>query len=220
LIQAEKKRWFIELFAAYQKYYLLPRYFDRVEATGVVQSPVKPAIFIANHSSWWDGLLIFQAAEKLLKGSHYMLMAQEGMEKHRFFQKLGAFSVDKQRIRDVLITLHYARQLLEDKNYVWLFPQGEIMHQDTRPFQFQSGVGYLLQQSDCPVVPVTLHYYFGEKKKPNASLHFGDPIIEDWQSMTRDSISMYLSKILEDQADIQKQNIIGGSNTHSQAQIS
>ncbi|QXE00235.1 lysophospholipid acyltransferase family protein [Terribacillus sp. DMT04] len=220
MIQAEKKRWFIELFAAYQKYYLLPRHFDRVEATGVVQSPVKPAIFIANHSSWWDGLLVFQATERLLKGNHYMMMAQKGMEEHRFFRKLGAFSVDKQKIRDVLISLHYARQLLESGNHVWLFPQGEILHQDKRPYLFQTGIGYLLQQSDCPVVPVTLHYYFGEKKKPSAALHFGEPITEDWQNMTRDSISMYLSKILEDQADMQKQTIIGGSNTHPQAQIS
>ncbi|MFP7493827.1 lysophospholipid acyltransferase family protein [Terribacillus saccharophilus] len=220
MIQAQKKRWFIELFAAYQRFYLLPRHFEKVEATGYVKAPVKPAIYIVNHSSWWDGLLIFQVTHKHLKGDHYMLMAQEGLESYRFFLKLGAFSVDKTRIRDVVASLQYAKQLLENDGSVWLFPQGKILHQDQRPYLFETGIGYLLHQIDVPVIPVTLHYHFGEEKKPIASLHIGEPIQQDWQSMRRDSISLYLSKLLEEQADYQKQQIIGGQHLLPQAQIS
>lgn len=219
MIQAEKKRWFIKLFAAYQRYYLLPRNFERVKATGFVQTPEVPAIYMANHSSWWDGLLIFQVAEKHLNGNHYMLMAQEGLENHRFFRKLGAFSINKTRIRDVVASLQYARQLLEAGSYVWLFPQGQIIHQEQRPYLFETGIGYLLHQKPVPVIPVTLHYYFGKEKKPIASLHFGKPIQENWESMTRSSVSLYLSKLLEEQADEHKQTIIGGQHMEPQEQI-
>lgn len=220
MIQAEKKRWFIKLFAAYQRYYLLPRNFERVEATGHVQTSEVPVIYIANHSSWWDGLLIFQVVEDHLRGNHYMLVAQEGLENYRFFRKLGAFSINQTRIRDVVASLQYATQLLEAGSCVWLFPQGQILHQDQRPYLFGTGIGYLLHQKQVPVVPVTLHYLFGEEKKPIASLHFGKPIQENWESMTRSSVSMYLSKLLEEQADEHKQTIIGELRMESQEQIS
>ncbi|WP_461671298.1 lysophospholipid acyltransferase family protein, partial [Mycobacterium tuberculosis] len=137
---------FMRLFAQYNERYLLPRYLHGAAVRGAMYDGGRgrPALFIMNHCSWWDGMLVFLAITRLsgYEREHYVMMDEKQLKKFRFFRRLGAFSVDKSSQRGILQSLRYAEEKLKAGHNVWLFPQGDIRHLEARPLQFQSGTGY------------------------------------------------------------------------------
>jgi 1-acyl-sn-glycerol-3-phosphate acyltransferase len=161
-----------------------------------------PVIYIANHSNWWDGLLVYDAYLARSTYKHYIMMDEKQLSQFRFFSRAGAFSIDKSRPSGVVESLQYAAELLRMRQAVWIFPQGDIVHLEKRPLQFFSGVSYLLHQCpDAVVVPVTLYYSFAFKQKPEASLWFGAPVAEAWGQMERREMTETLRQVLERQLD-------------------
>ena len=210
MITAEKKPSFNRLFRFYQENYLIPRHFHTVEMKGELDlTDDTPVLYIANHSSWWDGLLVYQIFETFSTRDHYVLMTQEQLENYRFFRKLGAFSIDPSNRKDIITSLTYAKDLMAEGKAVWIFPQGRIMNQDIRPLPFMTGIGYLLKKSGYAAVkPVSLHYSFYEHQKPSASLIFGESVKKDWSALSRHEIADELRLILEKQLDEHKELII------------
>ncbi|MET3682789.1 1-acyl-sn-glycerol-3-phosphate acyltransferase [Alkalibacillus flavidus] len=174
MIEANKRLGFKRLFYLYQKYHLIRKHFSTVSITGDIDEKTEvPTIYIANHSSWWDGLLIFQLTERFSKNDHYIMMNESGLNEYRFFQKLGAYSVNRDQPKDVVRSLLYTQDLIAQGKKIWLFPQGAIEHPQA-PLQFQKGIGYLIQQFEkAAVKPVTFHYYHYEHPKTIGAIDVG-----------------------------------------------
>jgi 1-acyl-sn-glycerol-3-phosphate acyltransferase len=197
----------MELFALYNERYLLPRHLHAVAVKGNMQGDngkTGPVLYLMNHSSWWDGMLVFLAIMRLSEAGsqHYVMMDEKQMVKFRFFRKLGAFSVDKTTGRGVMESLSYADGLLKEGHHVWMFPQGDIRHLEYRPLELRPGAGYLLERcGDAVVKPVTVYYALGSQQKTVATLCFGDAISGDWAAMGRKSATDMLQQVLERQLD-------------------
>lgn len=101
-----------------------------------------PVLYIANHSSWWDGLIIFLLTEKASGLDHYMMMEEKQLKQYAFFRKLGAFPVQKENLKSVKQALMTAKENMQAGGAVWLFPQGKIMHQDMRPLELEAGLHF------------------------------------------------------------------------------
>ncbi|WP_058305858.1 lysophospholipid acyltransferase family protein [Gracilibacillus massiliensis] len=175
MINAKKDHRFEKIFYYYQQYYLIPKHFSLVSSKGELDEEQHlPTIYIANHSSWWDGLLLFQLTQKTSMEDHYIMMTEEGLKQYRFFRKLGAYSVRRDHPKDLIQSLRYTQTLLEHGKKVWLFPQGSIQHQHIPDYQFMRGIGLLLSMFDQVMIkPVTFHYYFHERQKPIAAIDIG-----------------------------------------------
>ncbi len=210
MITSDRNETFMRLFALYNDRYLLPRYLHSVAVEGeMCDSFVKrPVLFIMNHCSWWDGMLVFFAITRLsgYDRQHYVMMDEKQLKQFRFFRRLGAFSVDKTSRRGMVESLRYAEDMLKQGHHVWLFPQGDIRHLEARPLQFSSGAGYLLERcGDVAVQPVTVYYSFSSQQKAVASLSFGAPIHADWPGMGRKPASELLRQTLEKQLDAHRE---------------
>ncbi|MDF2658553.1 MAG: putative glycerol acyltransferase [Paenibacillus sp.] len=212
LILADKQKWFNKLFYLYNKHWLLPRFFHSIEAVGAVDAePGASVLYIMNHCSWWDGLLVYHATQNCSLADHYMMMDREQLAHYPFFRKLGAFSIDKSSLGGITASLDYASSLMRQGRAVWLFPQGAIEHQEKRPIAFQSGVGALLCR--CPqtaVIPVTVYYSVSNRQKLLAELEFGKLMKMDWPELGRRRIAAMLHRSLEDQLELQRARIIRG----------
>lgn len=216
MIIAKKSKRFSQLFYLYLNKYLLKRHFHAIVAEGDID-PVHqgPVIYIANHSSWWDGLLFFYLTQQKSVLSHYVLMNEEGLKQYPFFRRLGAFSINRNQPKEVIRSLHYSEKLMRQANPVWLFPQGEIQNQEIRPLQFQTGIGYLLERFEqVTVKPVTFYYSFGESQKPIVSIQIGDDIVIEGKSKSRKRWTSYFQDVLEMQADGQRKEIIENLHFH------
>lgn len=202
MIEAKISSRFRRLFLAYQQHYLIPKHFHTVYVKGVpAEESGVPVLYYANHSSWWDGLLLFQAASRFSGRSQYFMMEEEQLSSFRFFSRLGAFSIDRSSISEISKTMKFALKRLRDQEGVWIFPQGTIMHQESRPLKFEAGAAFLALKTERILIkPVTLHYSFNHHQLPSASIVFGEGVsIPDGSSRT--DASEWMRSILEEQLD-------------------
>ena len=123
------------------------RYFNSVRVfmqAGVREmNPRIPVIFYANHAYWWDGFWSQLCTEEFFHQNLHIIIEYQQLKKHRFFTRIGAFSIDRSRPRSVLDTLRYAADLItadsDRQNALWIFPQGKIEPVDQRPLLFLKG---------------------------------------------------------------------------------
>ncbi len=221
MIPAEHSPAFRALFDLYNRRYLLPRSFRSIDLYGSLDAGVekqRPILYIANHSSWWDGLLLFHLWRRSGEDRHYVMMDEQQLSKYRFFRKLGAYSVDKSGLGASRASLRYSEQLLKQGHRVWLFPQGDIRHLESRPLALQSGAAHLLRRvPHTAVVPLTFYYTQGLHSKPEASLEIGRPLLEEWSILDREAIMAMLQDELERQLDRHRERAVAAVNDPSSA---
>jgi 1-acyl-sn-glycerol-3-phosphate acyltransferase len=117
--------------------------FKKIHISGSFEDKQLPILIISNHVSWWDG---FWAEYLNLKLFHrkffYFMMLEEQLEKNRFLNYTGGYSI-KKKARSIIESLDYTAGLLADNmNYVLIFPQGEIqsLYNDKICFDKRSGI--------------------------------------------------------------------------------
>ncbi|ANE47253.1 hypothetical protein SY83_14350 [Paenibacillus swuensis] len=210
VIQAQKSKRFNAIFRRYNEWYLLRRHFHSFHVRGQAD-PLRsgPVLYVMNHSSWWDGLLAYHAEQTLSERDHYIMMDEKQLQKFRFFCKIGAFSIDKSSAAGTVQSLKYALKLLQQGRSVWIFPQGDIKHQELRPLELHSGAGYMLERCpDTTVIPVTLYYTLGLHQKAEASMMFGEALNHSWAELGRKAAMSFIQEKLEEQLDRHKSWIV------------
>lgn len=202
MIKAKK----IPLFESVFEVYLNPlirRSFANVFGKGIIPTPSQPAIFIANHSSWWDGLLFFFLNRSVWRHDIHMMMDEKGLKNYGFFRYLGAFSINRSKPKDILASLQYAEKLLQSGKTVVLFPQGDEFHQEIRPLGFSAGIAYLMERCpDLPVIPISFYYTFRHERKPEVWMQQGKPFrYGDLHGKTRKEKTAEIEKASTEQLD-------------------
>lgn len=137
----------------------------------------KATIFYTNHNNWWDGIVGFNVARRIMKG-RLRLMIEE-MNRFPLFQYIGCFPVNKKTAQDAVKSLKYAATTLDKPDIsFWLFPQGIIRPPHYRPEVFQTGIAYLVENAiknygGVNLCPVSVNYAFLRQDKPEVVLEFG-----------------------------------------------
>ncbi|MCK8454403.1 lysophospholipid acyltransferase family protein [Bacillus safensis] len=208
--ESDKSRSFRRIFSLYLERYLLLKHFRSVMMKGTVDPNEKlPVLYIANHSSWWDGLIIFLLTEKASELDHYMMMEEKQLKQYAFFRKLGAFPVHKENLKSVKQALMTAKENMQAGGAVWLFPQGKIMHQDMRPLELEGGASFIVRQFEQVVVkPVTLHYTFNQFQKPTVSAVFGEDTLVCGGELRGKDVTHLLRDLLETQLNAHQAQVI------------
>ncbi|MGP4062242.1 lysophospholipid acyltransferase family protein [Halobacillus sp. H74] len=210
MFQQARKRPMVEWgFTRFNRLFL-KAHFANIQVEGPSSIPSKRTLFLINHSTWWDSLIIFHLNDKFVRSDGYGMMHEEGIRRFPFFRSIGAYSVNASDRRHLLKSLRYSLELLQRGSTVWIFPQGEEQHLEKRPLQFFSGVSYLAEK--CPsidVVPVSLYYSLEHTRKPNAYIKIGDPLDKDsYAHLDRKSITEHFEMKMTDQMDELKKKVI------------
>src|SRR5438128_1975010 len=117
---------FIRNILHYYVNFIVGRHFHEVRFEPVEVDPNKSILLIANHFSFWDSLILYIASYKLLKKKFYVMVREDTTIQLKYLKYGGAFSVNKNS-RDMLQSLDYAAELLNDpQNLVLIFPQGKL----------------------------------------------------------------------------------------------
>jgi len=178
MLEARKSRWFEEIFAVYNRN-LLRRRFHSLNVSGLdfLQRENPPFLIYANHSSWWDGLVAFEVARRTRLDS-FIMMEEKQLKKLFLFRRLGAFSVVRENAREAAKSLNYAANLLKEKRNrtLWIFPQGEILPNDTRPLNFYRGAARIIEKiGEVSAVPFAIRYEFLAEFKPEIFVKIAAP---------------------------------------------
>ena len=150
LIRANHTLWAKKVFDIYVSR-LLKQHFHAFHFLGEIPEtdPQLPLLLLPNHSSWWDGFLVYLLNKKIFKRPLYLMMLEKELSKYGFFSRVGAYSIQPGNPKDVLESLHYTAGLLGQKEtipLVCIFPQGELKPWGKRPLGYKRGVEWILNR--------------------------------------------------------------------------
>ena len=179
MLEAQKSYWFEKIFAVYNKN-LIKRRFSSLKVFNLdillYKKQTLPLIIYLNHSSWWDGLTAFQLSYNA-KFDSFIMMEEQHLRRFYLFRRLGAFSIERQKPREALKSLEYSAALLKNnpERTLWIFPQGEILPNDTRPLKFYNGLSRIIAKTGkCYVLPLAVRYEFTGEFKPEIFVRIGE----------------------------------------------
>lgn len=148
--------------------WIIRRNFHHVVIEGTIPKTDRPILLLANHVSWWDGFWALYLNTIVFQRRFHFMMLENQLRKYWYFTRCGGFSVQK-RSRNILESLDYTSQLLlNPKNLVLIFPQGEICSQQQWNIHFEKGVEHIMkhkiQNAVQVVFLISLTDYFTHKK--------------------------------------------------------
>jgi chlorobactene lauroyltransferase len=198
------------------------RYFNSVRVfmqPGVQEMNLRtPVVFYANHAYWWDGFWSPLCTETFFHQNLHIIIELQQLRKHRFFTRIGAFSLDRSRPRSAIKTIHYAAELLAAKselqNALWIFPQGKIEPVDKRPLFFFKGTASIVSRvlETIPhiyLVSVVSRIEYLEEQKPELFLSFSEPLlVNPTEFPSSDALTAYMQRMTETHLDELKEKII------------
>lgn len=173
----------VTLFCRYSERYLA-RHFHAVRlARADRPDPAVPGdgplIVYLNHPSWWDPLLCLLLARRIFpRRRHFGPMDAAGLEKYRFFEKLGFFGIEPGTARGARRFLEVSQGLLaQPDTALWVTAGGRFTDPRERPVRLRPGLGSLLRRLDqATLLPLALEYPFWEERLPEALARFGPPL--------------------------------------------
>ena len=102
-----------------------------------------PVIFYANHAYWWDGFWSQLCTEEFFNQRLHIIIELQQLQKHQFFTRIGAFSLDQSHPRTWGETIRYAAEVLTEphhqQNALWILTQGKIEQLQKRTLHFFIG---------------------------------------------------------------------------------
>jgi 1-acyl-sn-glycerol-3-phosphate acyltransferase len=138
-----------------------------------------PTIVVSTHASWWDAAV----AMSLAWGRHSLdmdgMMEYKQLTRYRFFSRLGIFSVVREDASSAMRSLRYGAGRIRDSNrMLWMYPQGELIHQDVARIECEPGIGILSHLvGTCRILPVAMRYELLREQRPACWVRFDEPLV-------------------------------------------
>jgi 1-acyl-sn-glycerol-3-phosphate acyltransferase len=133
-----------------------------------------PRIFAMNHASWWDVLVGYALARRVVRAESYAPMDEAQLARYRILSRLGVYSVDRGSVAGIREFLRYSTGRLLKGAALWITPQGKITPHWWRPVRFQPGLGHLVTHvPGVAVVPVAVAYEFMDEPRPEILVKLG-----------------------------------------------
>lgn len=108
MITAKHQAWAEFLFDHYLRR-LISKHFYSLHLLGNLPEieTEKPIFFLTNHSTCWDGFLIYKFSKHFYKRSLYLLILEKELVKYSFFPRVGVYSIQLGHPKKVLESLRY-----------------------------------------------------------------------------------------------------------------
>jgi len=136
-------------------------------------------IVYANHSSWWDPMVLVLLAEKLMpRRNHFAPMDAAALERYGILKRIGVFDVEMKTARGAVQFLRTGTAIVESDGVLWVTPQGRFADARERPLGFKPGLAALAAKMDggCTMLPLAIEYVFWDERLPETLLRFGEPV--------------------------------------------
>ena len=168
----------IFIYAFFRRYavWKINRHFHSIKIIGEIGEKNLPVLVLSNHISWWDGFWGMYLNVKILHRRFHFMMLEEQLRKYWFFNYTGGFSINK-KSKSILESLNYTSELLlNNKNMVLMYPQGEIQSMHNRNFVFGKGLERILKDRKQKIQIIFMAGiidYFSHPK-PSVYLYFSE----------------------------------------------
>jgi acyl-[acyl-carrier-protein]-phospholipid O-acyltransferase/long-chain-fatty-acid--[acyl-carrier-protein] ligase len=148
-------------FAVRLALWLLTHTFYRIRVEGRENLPQRgPALLVCNHISFVDPFLIGASTDRFVRFLMYRKF-YETRGVHWLAKLMGAIPIaEDDRPRDLLASLHGAREKLRQGDLVCIFAEGSISRTGNL-LRFRPGFEHITRGTDVPIVPIHLDRVWG-----------------------------------------------------------
>ncbi|HAC14612.1 MAG TPA: hypothetical protein DCE78_01525 [Bacteroidetes bacterium] len=176
-IPANENKFVIWFFKWYTFFLLKSRFKNVFFRTNYSPKTKDSTLILANHHSWWDGLIPLIINEFEFKQNARAVMEDIQIKKYPFFSRIGAFSINRQNMKSALYSLDYGAEWLKHpKNSLFLYPEGKITSAIS-PIQVENGFLKVVQQvPDAHIVILTIFISTAHHNKPDLYLDIHGPV--------------------------------------------
>lgn len=158
------------IFRRYLKH-LFKKNFDSISIIGNLPDiSNKPILLLPNHISWWDGFFVHYLNDIHFKRKMYLMVIEETLVKYKFFLKLGAFSIDKSKPKEVIKAFDYAAEILKNNNsLLGIYPQAELVPALAAEIKYRNGLELLFKKvnSEYDIVLMAVRIIHLKNKLPS-----------------------------------------------------
>ena len=161
--QSRLSPWLAPIMYAIGEKLVLPAYFSHIEITGQENIPETGAVILApTHQARWDSLLVGLLGKQAGRYLRFMVTADECLGIQGWFiRRLGGFPVHVRR--PSVKSLRHAVQLLQEKEMMAIYPEGNIYKDGIHPLK--PGLARIALRAersrpnlDVKIVPISLEY--------------------------------------------------------------
>ncbi len=169
-------------------------------------SKTSKTVYFLNHNFWWDGLIPLFLNEHLFKQQARALMEDKQMKKHKFFQKIGAFSINLEEPKSNLISLRYALKSLERPNAgLFIYPEGKLTPASDSPPNFKGGLAWLYQKTEgIDFVPIHIYSHFFRGSKPELYFSVGKKINSNKTLNSKELTALFENEVHQLNLEVRK----------------
>lgn len=139
----------------------------------------RPAIILANHPGWWDGVLFMLLMRRFfLERPGFTPMDAGALEKYAFMKRLGVFGIEQNSTRGAVRFLQTAKDVLAEPGHMlWMNAPGRFADARERPVPLAPGVTRLAEIAPHAVLlPLAIEYGHWTEKRGEALIAFGEPL--------------------------------------------
>jgi 1-acyl-sn-glycerol-3-phosphate acyltransferase len=210
VIEIRRKPWFEVFFAWHVRRRIAGRFASlRIHGLEPLRQACAsgPVLLVANHTSWWDPLVLFDVSYRILRCEGSALMDAKNLRALPMLGWIGAFGVELGDHEDGERAVRYgAEQLSRPGRMVVVFPQGRERPVTERPLAFRAGAARMAVQAprEPAIVPMALRYEHGRLEKPDALVNVGEPFArgEDVESLRAEMESRVTALLAQTEAAI------------------
>ena len=163
-----KKNKFIHWFLSNYVKWLVSKTFHELLFNTITIDKNRPILLLANHFSFWDGLILYCINDRLFKKKFHVMVREDTTYKLHYLRYGGAFSINKNS-RKMLESLDYAAKLLDDpQNLVLFFPQAKLYSNFVEDIHFEKGILKVIRQAEGKfqlIFASTFIQYYKHKKQ-------------------------------------------------------
>jgi 1-acyl-sn-glycerol-3-phosphate acyltransferase len=164
------------------------RHFHAVRISGAdrfsgLKDAPEPLIVYGNHGSWWDPMVAFLLADRLMRGrQHFAPMDAEALERYKILKQVGIFPVEIKTGRGAVQFLRTSEAIVRGGGVLWITPQGKFVDGRVRPLEFMPGLATLAvrlaeQTGACRVLPLAIEYTYWDERLPECLLHMEEALL-------------------------------------------
>ena len=152
----------------------------------------RTVLVVANHTSWWDGFLIYLLRAQLgSKKPIYVVMLESELKKQRWLRRIGCVGIVPGKSTSIVRSFNNITEACLENPGSWVvfFPQGKIGPSWDRSLRFERGVELLLRllaenpkgskdaaKVGVTLLPVALHIEPLAAARPTAFVLAGEPV--------------------------------------------
>ncbi len=159
--------------------FLIWRDFSEVMEEGPISVPPpdSPVLYLANHSTWWDGFLMLRVHQRLRAGPLLTVIDEDQLRRHPTLRAAGGVGLDPASVASAKRLFRRLSARLEVPGIgVALFPQGKIHSSRRRPLGFRRGLEGVARALGSPtIVPVAMHVEPLNRRRLTAFILVGRP---------------------------------------------